>query len=248
MRIKAGRGPYFAQIPWALQDDPRTDSGMIATYASLRRYSDFGGPTGCRASHRTLSQKAHLSSSTFRLKLAALRALGWIEWQSGKVDGTPNVYIVHASLGSPVIGEGVAEIHTPGSPVIGDNLEVSIPRANTNGGATRSDWVKLLGQTWKDTYHTLDAPYAKIGVACKRLVESQGLEAVSQGWQRYLSATEVERASAARFAQVWVPEKLQAMLRAARLPQTKQVLVEDGNTGRLGLETVPLDDPRPAHQ
>ena len=221
---------------------------MIAVYAALRRYSDFGGPTGCRASLPTLAQKARVSRRTLIRKLEELRLTGWVSWDGGPRAGKPNAYLVHASLTSATETLDQCQPVTATSANVTPNLEVSIPRANTNGGATRSDWVKLLGQTWKDTYHTLDAPYAKIGVACKRLVESQGLEAVSQGWQRYLLATEVERASAARFAQVWVPEKLQAMLRAARLPQTKQVLVEDGNTGRLGLETVPLDDPRPAHK
>ena len=119
-RIKRGRGRYFAQVPHEIQDDPKIDSGMIAAYAALRRYADWGGEGGGKASHRTLAQKAGMGVRTLIDRLEKLRDTGWIEWDSGKTEGTPNTYIVHAELavstpeGMQEAQTGVSGSRTPG--------------------------------------------------------------------------------------------------------------------------------------
>lgn len=102
---RRGRGPYHAQVPWELQDDPRADPGIIATYAALQRFTDFGGETGARVSDRQAADKAHLSTKAFRAKRMKLREMGWISWDTvddrndaGQVKGRINAYVVHRSL------------------------------------------------------------------------------------------------------------------------------------------------------
>lgn len=107
--VRRGRGPYFAQVPWALQDTPDITAPTIAVYAALNRYADWGGDRGCRAAQRTLAEKAGVSVPTLKRHLQELRRLGWIEWASGKADGEPNVYIVHRSL----VGGSVTMTHPP---------------------------------------------------------------------------------------------------------------------------------------
>ena len=72
--------PRFARVPWALQDSG-VDAASIAVFAALQRFRD---------------------------RRAKLRALGWLDWTSGKADGRVNAYTVHLSR------EGRQEAPTPG--------------------------------------------------------------------------------------------------------------------------------------
>lgn len=103
--IRRGAGPYYAQVPWALQDDPAADAEMISVYAALQRYADFGGEHGCRAKDSEAAQKAKVSVRTFVDRRQKLRDLGWIDWASGKVAGKPNEYVIHRV---PVSRQGYA--------------------------------------------------------------------------------------------------------------------------------------------
>jgi hypothetical protein len=109
MRVRRGRGPYFAQVPWELQDTAGIDAATIATYAALQRYADFGQSTGCRVSDAVAAKKAGLSRRTFINRRARLRQLGWVTWESGKAEGGVNMYVIHRSLEQ----EGVQDVQTP---------------------------------------------------------------------------------------------------------------------------------------
>jgi hypothetical protein len=145
--VKRGRGPYFAQVPWQLQDTPRITAPTIAAYAALQRFADWGGEAGCRASHATLAAKAGLSQAGLRKCLGQLRDLGWIEWTR---TGAANAYTVHRSLpGSERDRHDVANGSPPGSERIATSERQPIastkshnqpaappPRASARGGST----------------------------------------------------------------------------------------------------------------
>lgn len=109
MKVRRGRGPYFAQVPWELQDAVGIDAATIATYAALQRYADFGQSTGCRVSDAVAAKKAGLSRRTFIDRRARLRRMGWVTWESGRAEGGVNIYVIHRSLEQ----EGVQDVQTP---------------------------------------------------------------------------------------------------------------------------------------
>lgn len=106
----------FAQVPWALQDDPKADAATIATYAALQRFADFGKTTGCRVSDRLAAKKAGLGRRTFIDRRNRLRQMGWISWVSGKANHAVNTYIIHRSPEAARVHDVQTpkqELHTP---------------------------------------------------------------------------------------------------------------------------------------
>jgi hypothetical protein len=207
MKVVAGRGPYFAQIPFHLLDDPEVDAEGIATYCALRRFTDFGSDKGCFASHKTLATVAGLSVRTLKRRLEWLRNNGWVDWD--KTVGRSNHYAVNNSrygvldakphLGQPdlppqaTVAQGVG----PADP---------LPRDSTRETSTKTStppaWVQTLGEAWIKIYGGIPS-YGQIGKHLKPLVESQPFEVVEGHWGRYLAATEPRFASPARFAQTF---------------------------------------------
>ena len=105
MRVTSGQGPFFAQIPFALLDDPATDAETIATYCALRRFTDFGSEKGCFASHSRLAAVAGTSIATLKRRLEWLRSAGWIGWEGAL--GRSNRYAVNQT--QVRVSEGVAQ-------------------------------------------------------------------------------------------------------------------------------------------
>lgn len=83
---QSGRGPHFSMVPWELQDDPEVDAWMVAVYAAVRRFADFGSGTGSFVSDRRGAEVAGCSERTFRDRRDKLRQIGWIEWQSRRLE------------------------------------------------------------------------------------------------------------------------------------------------------------------
>lgn len=110
-RVRRGRGPFFSPVPFDILDDPELDAYAIATYAAIRSFADFGSGDGARVSDATIARRAGCSDRTVRARRDLLASKGWIEWRSGKGEGDPNEYLVHASLARAVeVGsEGDAE-------------------------------------------------------------------------------------------------------------------------------------------
>lgn len=99
---RRGQGPHFAQVPFDLLDDEDADAYTIATYAALRSFADFGSAGGAEVSDARASARAGCGRRTFKRRREKLRKMGWIEWESGKDEGSKNTYVVH---GSPVTPE-----------------------------------------------------------------------------------------------------------------------------------------------
>lgn len=112
-QYKAGRAAPFIQVPVALLSDHRTDAFTIAAYVALRSFCNFGSEAGAFPSDTAAAARAGMSSRTFRERRTRLRDMGWVEWDSGKEDGKPNRYIVHATLEE----EGRQEVPTPSAAV-----------------------------------------------------------------------------------------------------------------------------------
>lgn len=95
---RKGRGPYFAPIPWELQDNPSAKAFHIATYAALKRFADFGSDEGATVSDATVAEKAGCSERQVRYCRDDLEAWGWLEWETITTRfGRLNAYIVHSS-------------------------------------------------------------------------------------------------------------------------------------------------------
>lgn len=95
IKIRHGKGPLFAQMPWALQDAEWVTAYTLAVYAALRRYADFNGTKGARPSLATLSAKSHTSRTKLRQELIKLKKHGWVDWVSGGPT-TTNEYTVNS--------------------------------------------------------------------------------------------------------------------------------------------------------
>lgn len=95
---RRGRGPHFAPIPFELLEDPEADAYVIATYAAIKSYADFGSAEGAEVSDRTACKRAGCSERKFRECREKLRELGWLEWDRvTTATGTINRYVVHNS-------------------------------------------------------------------------------------------------------------------------------------------------------
>lgn len=143
---QAGRGPFFAPVPFDLIKDPDADSHAIAVYAALRMRCDFGKGTvsGAKLSDAAGARLAGCGVSTFQRRRAWLREKGWIEWKSGQGNGVPNVYVVHASL--PGVGQsdrGGSVSLTEGSVTGTEGGRSERPTTN-NPGITRPDKGDVL--------------------------------------------------------------------------------------------------------
>lgn len=234
MRVSAGRGPFFAQVPFALLDDPESDAASIATYCALRRFTDFGAESGCRASIATLAKVAGLGRSALKQRLQWLQDAGWIAWTSGKEAGKPSRYIVHASL------EGSRLATTPQPPddhpvVATRPQQRDSNRETSTKTSTPAAWVRPLAEDWATAYGGIPN-YGQIGKRLKPLVDAHGFELVREHWRRYLEATEGQYASPERFAQTYgswdraggapaqegyvSPEDARVAFRAAGIPDT----------------------------
>lgn len=160
-RYEAGRGPHFAQIPFALFDDPEADALTIAVYGAIRRFTDFGSERGAKVSDARLAKKAGCSVRTVVSRREWLREHGWLEWTS-KAGGT-NEYVIHASLdavdstsapdaevgnstSAPPAEEGTQEMQR-GSAPLADNQE-TVPRDKTKKGV--SPLVEPMFVAWRD--------------------------------------------------------------------------------------------------
>ncbi len=110
-QYRRGRGPFFAQVPFALQegrcwhDGPcehgAVGAATIAVYAALQRFTDFGDETGASVKDDVAARMAHVSRREFIRRRHQLRQMGWIEWRSGRVSAKANEYLVHRSLAGP---------------------------------------------------------------------------------------------------------------------------------------------------
>lgn len=201
MKVVAGRGPYFAQIPFALLDDPTSDAASIATYCALRRFTDFGSDKGCRASIDRLATVAGLKRTALKDRLKWLEQTGWIGVLSGKKAGSPNRYIVHASL------EGSRQTTTP-QPLDDHPVVATRPQQRDSYQETTTEsskpaaWVRTLAEDWSKTYGGIPN-CGELGKRLKPLVDEHGFEPVREHWQNYLEATEGRFASPTRFAQTY---------------------------------------------
>lgn len=210
MKVVAGRGPYFAQIPFTLLDDPNTDGFTIATYCALRRFADFGADSGCFASHRTLALVAGISEKALRDRIRWLADAGWVTWESGASAGKTNRYTIHASLeGSVAATEGVGRAYRGGrqKPPRGVGSTHRQPRDSSTRETTTENskpaaWVRTLAEDWSKTYGGIPN-CGELGKRLKPLVDEHGFEPVREHWQNYLEATEGRFASPTRFAQTY---------------------------------------------
>jgi len=199
MKVIAGRGPYFAQIPFALLDDPSTDAATIATYCALRRFSDFSSDQGCRAGLKRLATTAGLGRSALWDRLQRLKEMGWVEWDPGV--GKPSRYRVHARLDPSA---------TRTAPVRSEDDHPSATRTQQRDSnretATESSkpaaWVRLLADDWTKTYGGIPN-YGELGKRLKPLITAHGFEPVQEHWRHYLESTEGQYASPSRFAQTY---------------------------------------------
>lgn len=221
--IRSGRGPHFCDLPYELQDDPDTTPSHIATYLSLRRFADFGGIRGARASHATLAGKAHVSVDTLQRSLLWLKGRGWIEWDSGREAGKPNDYTVHRSLvpseggGTAPDGEGVPHRTGRGVPHQTGTTESHIPRAitekhrpatsagdSTNGkpnGVSRKTWLTPYFDVWHDRFGKDAAfPAGQIARALKPIHDRIGPVEVCRRFAYFLRVTKAEYLNVPKFA------------------------------------------------
>lgn len=139
--VRPGKGPYFAQVPFALLKDEDADAHTVAVYAALRSYADFSDPRqGAKVSDKSAAKRAGCSPRTFRDRRDKLQEMGWIEWESGKKDGRPNAYVIHASLeGGSVRDADPPRQETPtGSAGDADNRE-TVTRDSTTDNSRRGD-------------------------------------------------------------------------------------------------------------
>lgn len=258
MKVVAGRGPYFAQIPFTLLDDPNTDGFTIATYCALRRFADFGADSGCFASHRTLAVVAGISEKALRDRIQWLANAGWVTWESGAATGKTNRYTIHASLeGSVAATEGVGRAYRGGRSQkprgVGSRHRQpkdSSTRETTTETSKPAAWVRTLAEDWGNIYGGIPN-YGELGKRLKPLVEQHGFEPVQERWQHYLEATEGRYASPSRFAQTYgswdraggapaqeariSPEDARVAFRAAGIPDS-WALNPDGYWSRDELE------------
>lgn len=199
MKVVSGRGPYFAQIPFALLDDPKADAATIATYCALRRFTDFGSDQGCRAGLNRLAKTAGLGRSALWDRLQRLKEMGWVEWDPGV--GKPSRYRVHASLDPSA---------TRTTPVrsADDHPSATRTQPRDSNQETKTEiskpaaWVRSLSEDWTKTYGGIPN-CGELGKRLKPLVEEHGFEPVREHWQNYLEATEGRFASPSRFAQTY---------------------------------------------
>lgn len=225
--IRQGRGPYFCDLPYELQDDPDATPAHIAVYLSLRRYADFGGIRGARASHSTLAAKAHVGVDTLQRSLSWLRDRGWVEWASGQAAGKPNDYTVHRSLegGTAPDGQGVPQELGRGVPHQTGTTESQLPRANTNlpatsagdthpgnnNGVSKETWLTPYGVIWQDRYGTeSEPPYPLLAKTLRRPHERLGSGTVGPRLARYLREVEAPYVNLPKFVATlgeWAPEK-----------------------------------------
>jgi hypothetical protein len=100
-RYRTGRRAPFAMVPHALMKCPKIDSYALAVYCAIRAHADHETGEGAWPSDARLSEWAGCSERTVRNRRNLLRELGWIEWESGQVEGTSNSYLVHDVLAEP---------------------------------------------------------------------------------------------------------------------------------------------------
>jgi hypothetical protein len=201
MKVVAGRGPYFAQIPFALLDDPQSSAAHIATYCALRRFTDFGSPKGCFASHKKLAQVAGLSVAAVKRALLWLRDKQWVEWTT-KPSGRSNQYTVHNAIAQSELTDRspVSDQIAQPEPLPRDKeLETVTERQKDS---TPAAWVRLFAHDWTNLYGGIPS-HGEIGKRLKPLIDAHGFEPVRERWQRYLEATEGRYASPTRFAQTY---------------------------------------------
>jgi hypothetical protein len=210
MRLSSGRGPYFAQIPFALLDDPTADAESIATYCALRRFTDFGSNKGCFASHKRLAISAGISVRTLKRRLEWLRDNGWINWEGGTKTGRSNNYSVNNSTDTSLAQE-VGHSGLGGRPQTATRVGQPdpLPRDSNQETLTKRQkdstpaaWVRSLAEDWSNIYGGIPS-HGQIGRHLKPLVETHGFEPVQERWRHYLESTEGRFASAARFAQTY---------------------------------------------
>lgn len=220
-KVVPGRGPHFCDLPYELQDDPDADPGILTSYLALRRYADWGGIRGARASHATLARKAHVSPKTLARNLEWLRAKGWVEWASGKANGTPNTYTVHRSLlpgGTPQVTDPpTPSVTDRGTPQVTDNQEPvyqepdtkkllpatsagDSPSSNENG-VSRETWLTPYFDAWHDRFGKDAAfPAGQIAKALKDIHHRVGPAEVCRRFAHYLRVTKAEYLNVPKFA------------------------------------------------
>lgn len=96
-RYRKGEGFHFAAVPFELLDDEDADAFVIATYASIRSFADFGSDEGASISDGRAAKRAGCSARHFRRCRVALQQMGWLEWTTVPYEhGRVNVYTIHA--------------------------------------------------------------------------------------------------------------------------------------------------------
>lgn len=175
---KAGRGPFFAQVPFLLMDDPDKDAFVIATYAAIRSFADFGSDTGAKVSDARLSERAGCSPRTVRERRNWLRDKGWLDWEPGKGEGDPNTYVIHSS--PPLNGEPARQ-ETPTPPAPGaDPPRHEVPptenqRPTSNTDTSEGDLFGApvdVAEAMHDTFVRIlggDPPHPKLTAKRKKL-------------------------------------------------------------------------------
>jgi len=139
MRVGSGQGPFFAQIPFALLDDPAADAETIATYCALRRFTDFGSDKGCFASHSRLAKVAGTSVATVKRRLEWLRSAGWIDWAGAL--GRSNRYAVNQT--QVTVSEEVAQAERGRSVRVSHPLGQAEPLPRDSNRETKGTKIQI---------------------------------------------------------------------------------------------------------
>lgn len=200
MKTAAGRGPYFAQVPFDLLFDHRIDASAIAVYAALRSYTDFGSEHGAKPSQTGIAKRAGCSRTTVQARLRLLRDLGWIEWME---TGRTHRFLVHQTC-SPDEHHLLARRASDARQT--STTKSQLPRTSTENGDSekRVTWLTPFYEVWEKAFPGSEIPSARLARAIKAL-QKKGHEddEIRIRLKRYLDRTPGQYTNPQSFAQQW---------------------------------------------
>ena len=145
-----GRRAPFVMVPRALIEDPNVDAHTLATYIAIAYFADHGSSDGAFPSDLTASNLARMGERTFRDRRQKLRDLGWLDWESGKQDGTTNRYTLHQTHGQLTVGGSAGDAEGSAGDAEGGRQEMPTTKSQVTKEPIPTDVFERIWGHWED--------------------------------------------------------------------------------------------------